>query len=340
MTGVMDLKHILCEPMEDKPTNPTAILHPLDYYDDNHQKYQRSYQYHDTEHLNQHTRFNSINATHTKANSRCHVSPRQRVHSEQCRTSPVLSWGYHYSHHLHPYYQRDEVLIAPLTSSLSTNMIPSHSSSSSTYSSTPSMTSTLSPSTSSSASSLSSSSSSTLSSPITPTMNTTATATKSTTTTTTAMHDRQQQRRRHRSASTSHVHHQHHHHPHQQQQQAQRHIPDPSASTPPMINQIQTRTPWTPLEDSLLQKGYEQGLSWAMISSTYLPHRSRGCCWGRFKTLQNKNLIDVKVQQQLRSAKLAWKTMEVSKSTSSSLSSSSSSWSSLSPTSPRPSLSL
>ncbi|KAG0168279.1 hypothetical protein DFQ28_005969, partial [Apophysomyces sp. BC1034] len=37
----------------------------------------------------------------------------------------------------------------------------------------------------------------------------------------------------------------------------------------------QTRTPWTPEEDYLLQQGYIQGLSWAMISSTYLPHRSR-----------------------------------------------------------------
>ncbi|KAI8379099.1 uncharacterized protein BYT42DRAFT_567468 [Radiomyces spectabilis] len=50
----------------------------------------------------------------------------------------------------------------------------------------------------------------------------------------------------------------------------------------------QTRTPWTPEEDFLLQQGYAQGLSWAMISTTYLPHRSRGCCWGRFKTLQAK----------------------------------------------------
>ncbi|CEG73934.1 hypothetical protein RMATCC62417_09219 [Rhizopus microsporus] len=56
---------------------------------------------------------------------------------------------------------------------------------------------------------------------------------------------------------------------------------------------IQTRTPWTPEEDNLLQQGYEQGLSWAMISATYLPHRSRGCCWGRFKTLQSKNVIEV-----------------------------------------------
>ncbi|KAI8332459.1 hypothetical protein BC941DRAFT_334999, partial [Chlamydoabsidia padenii] len=53
----------------------------------------------------------------------------------------------------------------------------------------------------------------------------------------------------------------------------------------------QTRNPWTPIEDDLLQKGYEQGLSWAMISANFLPHRSRGCCWGRFKTLQSKNLV-------------------------------------------------
>ncbi|ORZ00630.1 hypothetical protein BCR43DRAFT_419919, partial [Syncephalastrum racemosum] len=52
----------------------------------------------------------------------------------------------------------------------------------------------------------------------------------------------------------------------------------------------QTRTPWTAEEDYLLQQGYAQGLSWAMISATYLPHRSRGCCWGRFKTLQTKAL--------------------------------------------------
>lgn len=50
----------------------------------------------------------------------------------------------------------------------------------------------------------------------------------------------------------------------------------------------QSRIPWTRQEDELLQRGYNQGLSWAMISSTYLPHRSRGCCWGRFKTLQTK----------------------------------------------------
>ena len=60
---------------------------------------------------------------------------------------------------------------------------------------------------------------------------------------------------------------------------------------------IQTRTPWTPDEDDLLQKGYEQGLSWAMISCTFLPHRSRGCCWGRFKTLQSKNVIEVYQQR-------------------------------------------
>ncbi|KAI9486939.1 MAG: hypothetical protein EXX96DRAFT_60242 [Benjaminiella poitrasii] len=50
----------------------------------------------------------------------------------------------------------------------------------------------------------------------------------------------------------------------------------------------QRRTPWTSTEDCLLEKGYLQGLSWAMISAKYLPHRSRGCCWGRFKTLRAK----------------------------------------------------
>ncbi|KAI8992624.1 hypothetical protein BDB01DRAFT_443462 [Pilobolus umbonatus] len=64
-----------------------------------------------------------------------------------------------------------------------------------------------------------------------------------------------------------------------------------SKSVPLMY--VQTRTPWSPMEDDLLKQGYEQGLSWAMISSTFLPHRSRGCCWGRFKTLQNKNVVEV-----------------------------------------------
>ncbi|KAI9260203.1 hypothetical protein BY458DRAFT_516464 [Sporodiniella umbellata] len=59
-----------------------------------------------------------------------------------------------------------------------------------------------------------------------------------------------------------------------------------SANSPP------TRTPWTPYEDDLLRYGYSQGFSWAAVSSNYLPHRSRGCCWGRFKTLQSKNLVD------------------------------------------------
>ncbi|KAI8142541.1 hypothetical protein BJV82DRAFT_669687 [Fennellomyces sp. T-0311] len=60
----------------------------------------------------------------------------------------------------------------------------------------------------------------------------------------------------------------------------------------------QTRTPWTPVEDVLLERGYKEGLSWAMISSTYLPHRSRGCCWGRFKTLQSKHHRQLQQQQQ------------------------------------------
>ncbi|CAO3611828.1 unnamed protein product [Mucor hiemalis] len=78
--------------------------------------------------------------------------------------------------------------------------------------------------------------------------------------------------------------------------------PDIGESTPPpqevsapirnqrIANQAQTRTPWSSEEDQLLQQGYTQGLSWAMISTVYLPHRSRGCCWGRFKTLQSKSL--------------------------------------------------
>ena len=78
------------------------------------------------------------------------------------------------------------------------------------------------------------------------------------------------------------------HPPEQQQQQQQQPI------TAPLRNHHrsgpQTRTPWTQEEDYLLQRGYSQGLSWAMISSTYLPHRSRGCCWGRFKTLQTKTM--------------------------------------------------
>ncbi|KAI9029023.1 hypothetical protein CLU79DRAFT_737201 [Phycomyces nitens] len=76
---------------------------------------------------------------------------------------------------------------------------------------------------------------------------------------------------------------------------------------------VQTRTPWSPVEDELLQKGYEKGYSWAMISSAYLPRRSRGCCWGRFKTLQSKNLINVKQQkhQHNRLGRRLWKSMEI-----------------------------
>ncbi|KAG1473252.1 hypothetical protein G6F56_001063 [Rhizopus delemar] len=78
-----------------------------------------------------------------------------------------------------------------------------------------------------------------------------------------------------------------------------RRVRSESASSPP------TRTPWAPYEDELLRRGYNQGLSWAMISSTYLPHRSRGCCWGRFKTLQNKNLAD-----HTRCFKRPWKSVQ------------------------------
>ncbi|SAM04819.1 hypothetical protein [Absidia glauca] len=107
--------------------------------------------------------------------------------------------------------------------------------------------------------------------------------------------------RRRRSASTSHV---------NQQQRKHNSHPDPSAALHP----IQTRTPWTPTEDYLLQKGYEQGLSWAMISATHLPHRSRGCCWGRFKTLRSKNLIHVNIQQQSRLSRRVWKAVDMKKS--------------------------
>ncbi|KAI7881546.1 hypothetical protein K492DRAFT_161429 [Lichtheimia hyalospora FSU 10163] len=81
----------------------------------------------------------------------------------------------------------------------------------------------------------------------------------------------------------------------------------------------QSRIPWTQQEDELLQRGYNQGLSWAMISSTYLPHRSRGCCWGRFKTLQTKTiehrewddsedaLLDMALRKHANLFKNAWK---------------------------------
>ncbi|KAI9259417.1 hypothetical protein BDA99DRAFT_572825 [Phascolomyces articulosus] len=72
---------------------------------------------------------------------------------------------------------------------------------------------------------------------------------------------------------------------------------------------VQTRMAWTPTEDDLLQQGYDEGLSWAMISATYLPHRSRGCCWGRFKTLQSKNLVDPK-RQDARLFRRPWKAVE------------------------------
>jgi hypothetical protein len=69
----------------------------------------------------------------------------------------------------------------------------------------------------------------------------------------------------------------------------------------------QKRMPWLPEEDALLKHGFEQGLSWAMIASTYLPHRSRGCCWGRFKTLKNKKFLNVR--RQIRVQSKPWKTL-------------------------------
>ncbi|KAL1926327.1 hypothetical protein VTP01DRAFT_5848 [Rhizomucor pusillus] len=70
---------------------------------------------------------------------------------------------------------------------------------------------------------------------------------------------------------------------------------------------VQTRMAWTPYEDELLQRGYDEGLSWAMISTTYLPHRSRGCCWGRFKTLQGKNMVDTRRHSNVRLFRRSWK---------------------------------
>ena len=85
-----------------------------------------------------------------------------------------------------------------------------------------------------------------------------------------------------------------------------------SASASSINASVQTRMAWTPTEDDLLQQGYDEGLSWAMISATYLPHRSRGCCWGRFKTLQSKNLVDPK-RQNARLFRRPWKAVDGSK---------------------------
>jgi hypothetical protein len=80
-----------------------------------------------------------------------------------------------------------------------------------------------------------------------------------------------------------------------------------------------TRTPWSAEEDELLQQGYSQDMSWAMVSTIYLPHRSRGCCWGRFKTLQAKaleqrewtdsedRLLQTAIKKNARLFKQAWK---------------------------------
>jgi hypothetical protein len=63
----------------------------------------------------------------------------------------------------------------------------------------------------------------------------------------------------------------------------------PSKKTRSQSKSSNQRKPWSEHEDYLLKKGYSKGLSWAAISSMYLPDRSRGCCWGRFKTLQMKS---------------------------------------------------
>ncbi|ORX54399.1 hypothetical protein DM01DRAFT_1335543 [Hesseltinella vesiculosa] len=75
-------------------------------------------------------------------------------------------------------------------------------------------------------------------------------------------------------------------------------------------SQTPTRMAWSPYEDELLSQGYEMGLSWAMISSTYLPHRSRGCCWGRFKTLQHKKLLSAHKQRHQRIKTKPWKVFD------------------------------
>lgn len=67
----------------------------------------------------------------------------------------------------------------------------------------------------------------------------------------------------------------------------------------------QIRIPWSSKEDQLLQQGVSQGLSWAMISTVYLPHRSRGCCWGRFKTLQSK-YVEQKEWSEAEDHQLLW----------------------------------
>ncbi|ORZ03683.1 hypothetical protein BCR43DRAFT_520789 [Syncephalastrum racemosum] len=77
-------------------------------------------------------------------------------------------------------------------------------------------------------------------------------------------------------------------HPQQKRQE-----PTPSPSPPQSLRSFTPgtnvlRMPWTPAEDALLDRGYHEGLSWAMIASIYLPHRSRGCCWGRYKILQSR----------------------------------------------------
>ncbi|CAO3631019.1 unnamed protein product [Cunninghamella echinulata] len=296
--GVMDIKNILCHPLENQPEknhhvqqdpfelNPhTTFIPPIYQENDDCWRHTRSVS---TSSLSsgscttttgsvRSSRSNSISSMNGN-NSNINIninnnnnsgdpnpytitSPRRRVYSENYRTTPLFTYGYHYpQHHYHQQQDSYSTLATPLKPSMSTNMISSSNTSSFSYqrqrhlsisSSSSSSTSTSSSSTSSSAS----------------------------------------------SSSTS-----------------------ISPSTPPnnmtIVNQIQTRTPWTPMEDELLQKGYEQGLSWAMISATYLPHRSRGCCWGRFKTLQSKNLVDIKFQHQTRLARRAWKTMDIKKKTS------------------------
>lgn len=242
LVGVMNLKHILCQPMEEKSTM-------IQYQADGHHA-----DYQQTMDQWQHARAISTNNRSASSLYGCHPYPRKRVQSAHYPISPIISRGSHY---------REDALIAPLISSMSTSMITTPCTSPDMNPPSPKFA--------------------VISSP-----------------TFVPMPPFPQQRCRRRSASTSHV----------NQQQKKSIHPNPSSSSPAVL---QTRTPWTPTEDYLLQKGYDQGLSWAMISATHLPHRSRGCCWGRFKTLQSKNLVHVSIQQPSRLARRAWKAVDMKK---------------------------
>ncbi|CAO3631918.1 unnamed protein product [Cunninghamella blakesleeana] len=299
MTGVMDIKNILCHPLDNnQPEKNNDIIQQDPFELNPHTTFIQPYQENDD--YWKHTRststssFSSGSCTTSGRSSRSNsisslnnhlnegngmnnngsgnngiggdlspysiTSPRRRVYSENYRTTPLFTYAYHYPQH-HP--QQDHPYIMPLKPSMSTNMI----SSSTSYQRQRNL--------SISSSSSSSVASSPTSSPVSVSSSTATTNSNSNS--------------NNNNSNNS------------------------GTSNMTIVNQIQTRTPWTPMEDELLQKGYEQGLSWAMISATYLPHRSRGCCWGRFKTLQSKNLVDIKFQHQTRLARRAWKTMDIKK---------------------------